>query len=272
MVSRLGLPGSDTPATQGLESRVVQRGAEVQVVVPCFDEASRLDFAAFDRAIEADPRLALLFVDDGSRDETRALLDAFARRRPERVRVLALPSNRGKAAAVRAGVLDAFASSARFVAYWDADLSTPLGELARLVAALEADPQIEIALGSRVRLLGRSIDRLAWRHYLGRVVATVAAWALGVPVYDTQCGAKALRVSGRTRALFDEPFHTGWTFDVELLARWLRDRRAEGDPAPQRGVVEVPLGEWHHVAGSKVRAGDLPRALAELWWIRRHHR
>jgi hypothetical protein len=158
------------------------------------------------------------------------------------------------------------------VAYWDADLSTPLEELDALIGALARDPSLEIALGSRVRLLGRTIERQAWRHYLGRVVATVAAWALDVPVYDTQCGAKLLRASERTRALFEQPFHAGWSFDVELLARWLRDRRAEGEAEPERALVEVPLVRWQHVEGSKVRATDLPRALLDLWWIRRNYR
>lgn len=243
----------------------------VQVVVPCYDEAARLDLVAFERALESEPHLRLLFVDDGSRDATRAVLEKFAAAQPERVAVLALDRNQGKAAAVRAGVLAAFEQGPDYVAYWDADLSAPLAELAGLVAALEADSQLEIALGSRVRLLGRTIERLAWRHYVGRGVATIAAWALRIAVYDTQCGAKLLRVGPRTRAVFEQPFHTGWTFDVELLARWLRDRRSEGETVPERGIVEVPLRIWCHTPGSKVRPTALPRALLELWWIRRNH-
>ena len=240
--------------------------------MPCYDEAPRLDFSAFGRALERDAGLRLLFVDDGSGDDTRSLLEVMARKHPDRVRVLALRANVGKAAAVRAGVLEAFATDPDYVAYWDADLSTPLEQLPVLVAALASDPALEIALGSRVRLLGRTVDRLATRHYLGRAVATIAAWALGIAVYDTQCGAKLLRVTDRTRALFAQPFHTGWTFDVELMARWLRDRRAEGSDVPERGLIEVPLEIWRHVPGSKVRATDLPRALLELWWIRRNYR
>jgi glycosyltransferase involved in cell wall biosynthesis len=250
----------------------VEIEAKIQVVVPCYDEAARLDLDAYARALRSHPGLKLLFVDDGSRDDTRSLLQAFAGEHPDRARVLALPTNVGKASAVRAGVLEAFDSAPDYVAYWDADLSTPFDELPRLVAALSSDPACEVALGSRVRLLGRSIERLEWRHYLGRVVAFFSAWALGIAVYDTQCGAKVLRVSARTRALFEQPFDTGWTFDVELIARWLRDRRAEGDATPTRGLVEVPLHTWVHHSGSKVGAGDLPRAFQELWRIYRKYR
>ena len=246
--------------------------SSVWLVVPCFDEAGRLDLPAFERALAADDGLQLCFVDDGSADGTRGLLERFAASQGGRVRVVTLPENRGKAEAVRAGVRSAFEGEPDFVGYWDADLAAPLEELPALVGALAANPSFEIALGSRVALLGRSIERLAARHYLGRVVATVAAWALGVPVYDTQCGAKLLRASPRTRALFDEPFRAGWTFDVELLARWLRDRRREGQAVPEAGMVEVPLQVWRHVPGSKVRASDFPRAFLELWQIRSRYR
>jgi glycosyltransferase involved in cell wall biosynthesis len=261
--------GGLVPNTGGVD---VSSGDAVWLVVPCFDEAERLDLEAFGDALSADPSLHLCFVDDGSRDATPQQLGAFAKGRPERVRVVTLPENVGKAEAVRAGVQTAFAFEPAFVGYWDADLAAPLGELPALRAALESQPAVEVALGARVALLGRSIDRLATRHYLGRVVATLAAQALGVPVYDTQCGAKLFRVTPRTRALFRDPFRTGWTFDVELLARWLRDRRSAGEEPPEAGVVEVPLSVWRHVPGSKVRASDLPRAVIELLRIRSRYR
>lgn len=246
--------------------------SRIWIVVPCFDEAERLDLEAFGRALEGDASVCLCFVDDGSTDATRALLEGFAQGHRERVRVVVLPDNLGKAEAVRAGVLAVFEADPDYVGYWDADLAAPLSELPALLDVLETDPSLEIALGSRVSLLGRSIDRLAARHYLGRVVATGAAWALGIPVYDTQCGAKVLRATDRTRALFAAPFLSGWTFDVELLARWLRDRRSEGSAAPAKGIMEVPLQVWRHVPGSKVRPTDLFRALLELWRIRRNYR
>ena len=81
------------------------------------------------------------------------------------------------------------------VGYFDADLATPVAELERLLAVIGKDPQLEAVLASRVALLGHSIQRKPTRHYLGRLYATAASLALGVAVYDTQCGAKLFRVN-----------------------------------------------------------------------------
>jgi hypothetical protein len=118
-----------------------------------------------------------------------------------------------------------------------------------------------------VRLLGRHIERSALRHYLGRVFATGASLTLGLPVYDTQCGAKLLRAGELARRLVAEPFLTRWVFDVELLARLSRLVRDEPVPIEQR-VHEVPLLRWTDVPGSKVRPWDFMRSgleLARIW-------
>ena len=88
-----------------------------------------------------------------------------------------------------------------------------------MVAALDRSPDLVCALGSRVRLLGYEIERKAVRHYAGRVFGTLASFTLGIPVYDTQCGAKLFRSTEETRALFEKEFLAGWTFDVEVFAR-----------------------------------------------------
>jgi dolichyl-phosphate beta-glucosyltransferase len=244
----------------------------VTIVVPCYEEAARLDPDAFAEAAHATPGLHFLFVDDGSHDATLALLRALAARGPERLGVLALPANRGKAAAVRAGLLEAFARGHDYVGWWDADLATPLAEIPRFVAALEAAPDREIVFGARVQMLGRTIERSALRHYAGRVVATAASRTLGLAVYDTQCGAKLLRSTPALAALFEEPFASGWIFDVELLARLVRQRRDAGGPPAEDAVLELPLHAWRDVPGSRVRPWDFARALVELARIRRRYR
>ncbi len=169
-------------------------------------------------------------------------------------------------------MLAAFAEGSDYAGYWDADLATPLSELPRFVDLLERSPGLEAVFGSRVRLLGHPIERRALRHGLGRVFATAVAHLLDLPVYDTQCGAKLFRVSPETEALFEEPFCTGWAFDVELLARWLRDRKAAGRNDPREQIRELPLEHWRDVPGSKVRPADFLRAWLELWRIRRRYR
>ena len=245
--------------------------SETTIVIPCYEEARRLPVDAFSEQLEQDRKTDFLFVDDGSRDGTLALLRKLAERHPGRVEVLALSENQGKGEAIRLGVLSALEKEPRFVGYLDADLATPLNEIPRLRAVLEAKPEVEIVLGSRVQLLGRSISRSAPRHYIGRVFATVASWTLNLAVYDTQCGAKIFRTSKTMKALFAEPFITNWTFDVELIARRTSAGHLTKLQPIESALYELPLNQWTGVAGSKVRLLDFPIALIGLWRIRNRY-
>ena len=235
--------------------------AAAQIVVPCFNEAARLRGDAFRAYCARVPDVDFLFVDDGSTDATQARLRELERELPGRVGVLALERNRGKAEAVRQGMRAAFKSGAELVGYWDADLATPLDEIARFRAVLATHPGVGWVMGARVQLLGRMVRRSPIRHYLGRIFATGVSLFLDLPVYDTQCGAKLLRNEAGLAALFDEPFCVNWTFDVELLARL---RRARGLSAARDSLYELPLERWEDVAGSKVKAGDFFVAFGEV--------
>jgi glycosyltransferase involved in cell wall biosynthesis len=235
---------------------------DVCLVVPCYNEARRLPRAQFLAFLDAHPASALCFVDDGSGDGTRALLDGMRRERPDRIAVLAQPANGGKASAVRAGVLHAASEKmAGVVGYWDADLSTPLEECYRLMAALDADATCSVALASRVKRLGATIERRFTRHLLGRIFATLATLTLGLAVYDSQCGAKLFR-AGVVPDLFSEPFVTRWLFDLELLVRLHRSGGRLGT------AVEIPIGVWREVGGSKLKLGDMIGVPFSLWKIR----
>jgi glycosyltransferase involved in cell wall biosynthesis len=238
-----------------------RRDGTVVLVVPCYNEAHRLDVAAFTRALEDWSVLRLVFVDDGSVDGTLARLHELAMRIPSRVSVLALPENVGKAEAVRRGLLYALDGGVGLVGYWDADLATPLSAARDFSDVLASAPACAVVLGARVRLLGRRIDRRPLRHYLGRLFATGASVALGLAVYDTQCGAKLFRATDGLRAALDRPFLSRWVFDVELLARL---RSGDGDET----FYEYPLLQWRDVAGSKLSAWSAARAgvdLVRIW-------
>ncbi len=243
---------------------------DTAVVVPCFNEAERLPAGAFSDFCAGTPWTSFVFVNDGSTDGTLEVLHGLERRLPGRVEVIDLQPNQGKAAAVRAGMLHALSRPILYAGYWDADLATPLDEITRFRRELAEDPDLDLVMGSRIRMLGREISRSPLRHYLGRVFATAASTMLGLPVYDTQCGAKLFRAGERTEALFHDAFVSGWIFDVEILARLVRAHDADPSGAA-RVVRELPLKRWTDVAGSRVRPMDFARALVELDRVRRRY-
>ena len=231
------------------------------VVVPCYNEEHRMDEHAF-LVLSDSGEVQLLFVNDGSTDGTRHLLDRL-KRKSDAITVLDLPQNLGKAEAVRRGLLHSVASGAAIAGYLDADLATPGGELLRMLRLLEGRPELAAVFGSRVARLGSHIERSPFRHYTGRVFATVASMALGVAVYDTQCGAKVFRVNPNLVAAIERPFRSPWSFDV-LLCQRLFDGISELPGLPISSFLEMPLDEWTDVTGSKVNVFDGMAAIVDV--------
>ena len=234
------------------------------LVVPCFNESDRLPVAQFQRFLEHHEDISILFVDDGSTDETLAVLARLHALAGERVRILSLAQNQGKAEAVRCGVLEAIRHRSEYVAYWDADLATPLEACLQFRQVLQDQPHLQIVMGARVQLLGRDVRRRWSRQLLGRSFALVASRVLGLPLFDTQCGAKMFRVLPSTETLFRDPFRSRWIFDVELLARFLAHHRTDLSVNPQEAIYEIPLDRWQDVAGSKLKLRDFGKAVWEL--------
>ena len=236
------------------------------IVVPCYNEAARLDGAAFRAFVERNPGIGFLFVDDGSTDETLSVITELAESH-NALDAHSMPQNGGKGEAVRAGLLRAIAGGAEWVGYFDADLATPLAALPQLRGVFDDRPHLDVVMAARVMLLGRRIERNPARHYAGRAFATCASLLLDLPVYDTQCGAKVLRVNeALSRALADR-FGSGWIFDVELLRRLQLVRAEIGMSDLAECTYEYPLDEWEDVAGSKVTLSDFPVAFFRLGQI-----
>ena len=256
-----GIPGVD-PRPTALPHSII--------VVPCYNEARRLDTRAFTRFRSSGHWVEFLFVNDGSSDATLELLHRVQRESPDTIRVRDQQPNQGKGEAVRTGMLEALATDADFVGYWDADLATPLDALPKFLAVLEDRPGVNVVLGSRVMLLGRTIERHAWRHYLGRVFATLVSELLHLAVYDTQCGAKLFRATDELRRVLARPFTTSWLFDVEILARLIAESSA-GTSAVARALYELPLDEWRDVPGSKLTRAAYVRAATSILTLYREY-
>lgn len=232
------------------------------IVVPCYNEEARLKSDEFLGFASASKGINFIFVNDGSTDGTGQLLKRLAGKKPGQFASVDLAANAGKAEAVRQGFLKAFGQDFDYIGFWDADLATPLGCIPEFVSILDSGK--DAVIGSRVRLLGRNIERRAMRHYLGRLFATVVSILLKLAVYDTQCGAKLFRRTPSLEAAMSMPFHVNWTFDVELLGRLSILDEAAGRPSRNESWVEFPLQRWEEVRGSKVRSKDFIRSGAEL--------
>lgn len=215
----------------------------IVLVVPCYNEEKRLDLEAFEEGAQGE--VQILFVDDGSKDNTVSRIQKFIQGKPN-LHVHRCSQNGGKAAAVREGMLHIAQhptlSKATWVGYWDADLATPLWEVPNMIQYAEFyNSRVDAIWGSRVYRLGSKIVRSPHRHYLGRAFATVIAMLLNVESYDSQCGAKLFRREHLETA-FSESFLSNWIFDVEIMLR-LKGKL----------LVEYPLRQWEDMPGSKVK-------------------
>lgn len=226
------------------------------VVIPCFNEAQRLQESYFAELLGSEG-LEVVAVDDGSRDDTRSVLESFRERLGPRVHVLGLEKNSGKAEAIRQGTLRSIELGAAQVGYLDADGSTPAREFMGMLGALNTAGR-EVVLASRFRRLGSDIERSAVRHYVGRIFATAASISLRLPVYDTQCGAKVFVVGPAVREAFARPFASRWAFDVELIARLL------DAGLPEAALYEFALSEWRHRPGTKLTGTAAMGAFMDL--------
>jgi len=209
----------------------------ISIIIPAYNEEKRLPATL--RTVRAwlDATswefAEIVVVDDGSRDATAELA------RTSGARVLLNPGNRGKGYTVRHGMLDARGEWALFT---DADLSSPIGELDKLTAAVDRE-QARAAIGSRA--LDRSligVRQPLFREYVGRFFNLVIRAITGLPFHDTQCVFKLFETAA-AREIFQRQRLDGFGFDVEVLfiARRLGYR-----------AVEVPV-RWNDVAGTKVK-------------------
>ena len=207
----------------------------LSLVIPAFNEELRLPHLLETLRSHVGDATEVIVVDDGSVDATGTVAEE-ALSSVAGSRVVRLAENRGKGAAVRAGVREA---EGRIVAYMDADMATDLSGLSALIGGLtEAD----VSIGSRAH--DRSVVRSARldRTIMGRTFNGVARAVTGFDHLDTQCGFKAFRRPA-AKLLFATSRIDGFAFDVEILhlAHELGLR-----------VVETPV-DWAHVDGSKVR-------------------
>lgn len=235
----------------------------LSLIIPAYNEAGRIGrtLQAVLAYLRQQPyESELIVVDDGSTDGTAELVRCTA---PE-VLLVQLPRNRGKGAAVRQGML---AARGRYRVFTDADLSTPIEELARMLECLERGA--DVCVGSR-ELDPSTVRRPqpAYRRWMGRLFRRLVQWLVfrEFPqlraIEDTQCGFKGFRAEAAER-LFRCARLDGFGFDVELL--YLAARFG-------LRIVQIPV-LWYNDPHSRVRLlRDPLRMLIEVARIRHLHR
>lgn len=239
---------------------------DLSIIIPAYNEA---------RAIEEHLRLSsdfiktrplkaeILVVDDGSRDSTAALVEAYAKTHPE-VRLIRLPKNSGKGCAVRTGIL---AAVGKIRGFTDADGATPIAELDRILPHFKNDA--EVVIGSRAKKSQEThVDALIHRRLIGRVFNFLLRVLINVRdrdgrlIRDTQCGFKWFSAEA-AQVIFSKMTIDGFAFDVEAL--YLANRM-------RLPIVEQPVN-WTEKGNSKVK---LWRDPVKMFWqvsrIRRRHR
>jgi dolichyl-phosphate beta-glucosyltransferase len=209
----------------------------LSIVIPAFNESRRINLT-LNELQEALPSLGLTWeirvVDDGSTDDTRAIVAAVAAREP-RV-VLQAEPHRGKGGTVRSGLLAA-RGERRFMC--DADLSMPVHELPRFIDAVPA--RADVAIGSREGAGARRVGEPAHRHWMGRVFNSLVRAGTVMGISDTQCGFKMFSARA-VESIFPQVTIDGWAFDIEVLTIARRHGLR---------IIELPI-EWHYRELSRI--------------------
>ena len=241
---------------------------KVVIIIPCYNEADRLDTNKFIDYLSQNTHLHFIFVDDGSTDVTNLIINQLISKFNSQVSLLKNKSNKGKAESVRLGVIESYKMNPDFIGFLDADLAAPIGEIDNLLKIIKKDKTKEVVFASRIQLIGSEIKRNYFRHFFGRVFATVVSNILNLPVYDTQCGAK---IFSRKICddIFYEQFISPWLFDVELFARLLN---VFGMERTIQMSYEHPVSKWVDIDGSKVKPIYFLKAPFELLKIVRHYK
>lgn len=250
------MPGNIISMTEPANPTEATPEPALSVIIPAFNEVGRIERAldAVEAYAAADPSkpVELIVVDDGSSDDTVGFTESHELTAAH-LRVIRHETNRGKGAAVRTGML---AARGRTVLMCDADMSTPIEDVARLADALDAGS--DIAIGSRI-IAGAVVDppQPPLRRFMGWGFRTLRRVLMLGDLIDTQCGFK-LFTRDAAHAVFAHVESDGFAFDCEVLAIARRlDLR----------IKEVPVN-WANRGDSTLTALDAPRMFADLLRIR----
>lgn len=234
------------------------------IIIPCYNEEKRLDQKAFVSFIKENTDYHLCFVNDGSKDNTLGVLNAMKAEAPHAISIVDVKKNSGKATAVRAGSRFLYSKKdISYIGFIDADLSTDFRDFKDLVKTLKKENKL-VVFGSRNSGGQGTIERNFMRNMFSKCVKQFILQILGLPIRDTQCGAKVF-VKSIIPVVYENAFVSKWLFDVEIF---LRLKQYLGKENTMKHIHEQPLMRWVHVDDSKLGMRDalnIPAKLAQIW-------
>lgn len=243
-------------------NRYIQNNV-VGVVIPCYNEESRILSDEFKAFVHSNLGYHLCFVNDGSTDKTLEVLKKLAKGKEEYISVYDCPKNGGKAEAVRLGMLHlANQRQFNYIGFLDADLSTNFKDFDDLVKTI-SNSEYKIVSGSRINRMGAEIAKDSARAIVSKTINYFIRKTLGMEFMDTQCGAKVMS-KDVVEQTFQKRFLTKWLFDVEIF---MRMKKIYGNEKVQQYLCEQPLNRWEHVDGSKLSFKDSMSIVSQIGQI-----
>jgi dolichyl-phosphate beta-glucosyltransferase len=233
-------------------------------VVPCYNESKRWNKAYWEE-LTSSINTFWVFVDDGSTDDTRNLIDAL---KLSNTKLIKISKNCGKSEAVRLGMLWSYKNlypEYDSVGYIDSDGAINKNDIVRFNKLFAEKYKVNeyISLwASRVALSGRKIHRKPARHILGRFISLIVSARRNYMAYDTQCGLKYFPFDNKTAFLFEKSFKTKWFLDIEIFIRFALYNQKH------MVIWEEPLMYWDEIPGSKINLRQIWIVLKELVYIK----
>ena len=212
------------------------------VVIPYFNEELRFPIEQFFSFVQSQLDTCFIMVDDGSTDGlSQIIFDSLEKLGIENVKMLATSENLGKGFAINRGLKYALKEEFGVVAFLDADFSTSLDELFRLVKILEHST-VDAVIGSRVLSDSNIIETKFYRLFLGRIFSSFIRRYLKIDINDTQCGAKVFKVNDTLIQSVEREIIDPWLYDLQLLVPIVRTGGS---------VLEIKLNRWVNQENSK---------------------
>lgn len=240
----------------------------IGVVIPCYNEEKRLLSEEFRSFVHKNLGYHLCFVNDGSKDNTLAVLKELQKGNESHISIYDCPKNGGKAEAVRLGMLHlAEQKQFDYIGFLDADLSTNFDDFSDLVKTI-TNSKYKVVSGSRISRMGADITKESARKIISMTINFIIRKTLGMEFRDTQCGAKVM-TTDVVEKTFGRKFLTKWLFDVEIF---MRMKKVYGNKQAQEMLCEKPLNRWIHADGSKLSFKDSFKIVGQIGQIALHYK